>query len=90
MMFQELLEKAVKKLKYYQLLDWLPDKIYLKIMYYACMHEKLNLRNPRSFNEKLQWIKLYDRSQNTRRWLINMKRKVTWQIELENNTLFLH
>lgn len=61
-MFQEFLEKAVKKLKYYQLLDWLPDKIYLKIMYYACMHEKLNLKNPRSFNEKLQWIKLYDRS----------------------------
>ena len=25
------------------------------------MHKKLNLSNPRSFNEKIQWLKLYDR-----------------------------
>lgn len=42
-------------------LDWLPDDIYLKILYYIKMGKKLNLKNPIGYNEKLQWIKLYDR-----------------------------
>ena len=25
------------------------------------MNKKLNLKNPQTFNEKLQWLKLYDR-----------------------------
>lgn len=31
------------------------------MMYYVIFHEKLNLKNPKTFNEKLQWLKLYDR-----------------------------
>lgn len=31
------------------------------MMYRANMGKKLNLDNPQSFNEKLQWLKLYDR-----------------------------
>lgn len=38
-----------------------PDKLYLKMCYKAYIGKKLNLKNPISFNEKLQWIKLYDR-----------------------------
>lgn len=38
-----------------------PDKAYLKIQYRLMMGKKLNLKNPQTFNEKLQWIKLYDR-----------------------------
>ena len=41
--------------------DKLDDKIYLERLYEAKMGRKLNLENPRSFNEKLQWLKLYDR-----------------------------
>lgn len=41
--------------------DFLNDEIYLKSMYYLIFHEKLNLKNPSTFNEKLQWLKLYDR-----------------------------
>jgi hypothetical protein len=41
--------------------DWLPDKPYLKLYYYCCRHKRLNLKNPLSYNEKLQWLKLYDR-----------------------------
>lgn len=41
--------------------DWLPDKPYLTLKYWACMGKKLNLDNPVTFNEKLQWLKLYDR-----------------------------
>ena len=39
----------------------LPDKLYLKIQFRTIMGKKLNLRNPKTFNEKLQWLKLYDR-----------------------------
>lgn len=42
-------------------LDWLPDKLYLKIMYYCFFNRKLNLKAPWRFSEKLQWLKLYDR-----------------------------
>jgi hypothetical protein len=37
------------------------DEIYLKILYYCYMHKKLNLKDPLTYNEKLQWLKLYDR-----------------------------
>ena len=39
----------------------LPDKIYLSLLYYKHFHEFPNLKNPQTFNEKLQWLKLYDR-----------------------------
>lgn len=35
------------------------DKLYLKMMYRLELRKKLNLDNPKSFNEKLQWLKLY-------------------------------
>ena len=37
------------------------DKLYLKMMYWIRLNKKLNLNNPKGFNEKLQWLKLYDR-----------------------------
>lgn len=39
----------------------LPDKIYLKIKYYKENGTKLDLSQPKTFSEKLQWLKLYDR-----------------------------
>lgn len=39
------------------------DEKYLKIIYRCTMGEKLDLENPRGFNEKLQWLKLYDRKE---------------------------
>jgi hypothetical protein len=39
----------------------LSDKKFLKLEYYACVGKKLNLDNPQTYNEKLQWLKLYDR-----------------------------
>ena len=42
-------------------LNWMPDKLYLKLMFRRFTGKSLRLRNPRTFNEKLQWIKLYDR-----------------------------
>lgn len=39
---------------------WLPDEAYLKVLYYFKMGEKLDLNNPKTFNQKLQWLKLND------------------------------
>ena len=39
----------------------IPDKLYLKIKFYCRMGKRLNLKNPQTFNEKLQWLKLYGR-----------------------------
>ena len=44
------------------LFNWLPDKTYLKLVYRAEMGKKLNLEHPKTFNEKMQWLKLYDRN----------------------------
>lgn len=40
----------------------LPDKQYLKIKYKIAYGRKLDLKNPKSYNEKLQWLKLYNRN----------------------------
>ncbi len=39
----------------------LPDKLALKIQYKNRFLKNLDLENPKSFNEKLQWLKLYNR-----------------------------
>ena len=43
------------------LLDWMDDERYLKLAFRAKMGYPLDLKNPRTFSEKLQWLKLYDR-----------------------------
>lgn len=40
----------------------LPDSVYLRIMNHVYMHKRLNIDNPQTFNEKIQWLKLYDRN----------------------------
>ena len=41
---------------------FIKDKSFLKIKYKLVMGTKLDLDNPKTFNEKLQWLKLYDRN----------------------------
>ena len=58
---KKLPQVAVNSLVRKGLLDWVPDKAYLKLRYRTTFCKKLDLRNPKTFNEKLQWMKLYDR-----------------------------
>lgn len=37
------------------------EETFLKILFKACMHQKLNLDAPKTYSEKLQWLKLYNR-----------------------------
>lgn len=56
----------------YRILGWIitrypfpgkliPDRMYLSVLFRCIFGRKLNLENPKSFNEKLQWLKLYAR-----------------------------
>lgn len=38
-----------------------PDELFLKLKFRLVMGQKLDLDNPKTFNEKLQWLKLYNR-----------------------------
>ena len=49
---------SIMKSLYNELLKILPTKIALYIMYFHRYHKILNLRNPKYFGEKIQWIKL--------------------------------
>ena len=40
---------------------YMPDEEFLKRMFKAQLGYELNLENPKTFNEKLQWLKLHDR-----------------------------
>lgn len=50
-----------RNIQYAKVFHIIPDKIYLEIIYRLCFGRKLDLKNPKSYNEKMQWIKLYDR-----------------------------
>lgn len=41
---------------------WMSDRLRLETMYLYRMHDHLDLNHPVTFNEKLQWLKLYDRN----------------------------
>jgi hypothetical protein len=52
-------------LVYYMLLAtktarFVPDKWYVKLQYHCFFEKPLNLESPKTFNEKLLWMKLYD------------------------------
>lgn len=40
---------------------WMSDEQYLKILFRIKMGKRLTLDRPKTYNEKLQWLKLYDR-----------------------------
>ena len=40
---------------------WMTDRLYLEWLYEVRMGAKLHLDHPETFNEKLNWLKLYDR-----------------------------
>lgn len=48
--------KVVKKVKY--AMRFIPDKMYIQIYYFAHFKKFCNLKNPRTYNEKLNWLKL--------------------------------
>lgn len=48
--------------RYPRLFSWMDDETCIKFWYKYYFHRDLNLENPQTFNEKLQWLKLNDRN----------------------------
>lgn len=59
---KRIIRKAKQTFVSFFLYYLIPDKWYLKAKYKSTFHESLDLRNPRTFNAKIQWMKLYDRA----------------------------
>ncbi|PID86229.1 glycosyl transferase [Candidatus Gracilibacteria bacterium] len=47
------------------------DELYLKILFYLRNGYKLDFNNPRTYNEKLQWLKLYDEKAKKSSYLVD-------------------
>ncbi|MDE7271087.1 MAG: glycosyl transferase [Acetatifactor sp.] len=55
-------DKMIAPLAQRGFFDWMSDEAFLKLRFRASMGYKLNLEHPRTYNEKLQWLKLYDKN----------------------------
>lgn len=51
-------KKMKKKLKYF--FKFLPDKLYVQLYYFAKFKKFVDFENPKTFNEKINWLKLYN------------------------------
>ena len=38
----------------------LGDKAFIKCLFYSCIGKRLDLKSPKTYNEKLNWLKIYD------------------------------
>lgn len=52
--------QKIRRIKY--ALRFLPDRAYIQLYYFAQFKKFCNLRNPKTYNEKLNWLKLHDRN----------------------------
>ena len=50
-------------------MNWIPDGLYLKLMFWARLGLNLNYENPTTLNEKVQLLKLKDRKEEYVRWV---------------------
>ena len=57
--YRKILKNQEFRLRFTTLFRFLPDKQYLKLVYRVKVGKKLNLKHPKGFNEKLQWLKIY-------------------------------
>ena len=53
--------RAIGKSFLYHFGGLFSDSLYLRLMYYFQLGKRLNLKHPKTFNEKMQWLKLHDR-----------------------------
>ena len=50
--------RIAKRIRY--TLRWVPDRIYIQINYFLHFRHFANLKTPKTYNEKLNWLKLHD------------------------------
>ena len=59
--YKKIFKSQELRLKLLRLLDFVPDKLMIRIQYRLATGKRLNLQNPTRFTEKIQWYKLYYR-----------------------------
>lgn len=57
------IEFLLKLLKRKILFDWQSDEKYINRLFYQRQGYKLNLKNPKTLNEKIQWLKINERKE---------------------------
>lgn len=58
--YRNIIKSRELRLKLINLLRFIPDEPYLKMVYRIKTGKKLNLKNPKTFCDKLNWLKLHD------------------------------
>ena len=58
--FQRNFRRVFNQLNKRGMLNWVSSEAFLSMKYYALYGKKLNLRDPKTYSEKLQWLKLHD------------------------------
>lgn len=57
----KIIQRGISSLASRGLLNFLSDEYYIKLLYKIKIGTKLDLNHPKTFSEKIQWLKLYDR-----------------------------
>lgn len=57
------------------LIKWMSDSMFAKISFRGMLGQRLHLDNPVTFNEKLQWLKVYDHQPEYSLWVDKLKAK---------------
>lgn len=58
--YRNIIKSRELRLKLINLLRFIPDKPYLKMVYRIKTGKKLNMKNPKTFCDKLNWLKLHN------------------------------
>ncbi len=67
--YKKIFKNREARLQLIDKLSFIPDKPYLKMVYWIKTGNKLNFKNPTGFNEKLNWIKLYAKDDSYARYV---------------------
>ena len=62
MNIRSILKKMYLSIYHLGLLNFIPDEVFIPFQYRVATGKYLDLSNVKTFNEKIQWIKLYDRN----------------------------
>ena len=68
-MKRSIIQRGLARAGYKGYMNWMPDSLYLKLMYWARLGLNLNYSNPKTLNEKVQLLKLKDRKEMYIKWV---------------------
>lgn len=79
--------RIIRPLARLGLFNWIPDEIYLQAVFFCSLGYRLNLKNPITFNEKLQWLKLNDKREEMCLYVDKLEPESLLKRKLDPSTL---